>query len=375
MRIGILKESNPDETRVPLAPATVKKFKQKGFSIWIESGAGKASGFTDQEYLDQGAQVASANTVLASTELLIVIQPPPTNLLRQLKSGTWLFGLLESYKTDFAPYAAAGINAVAMELVPRTSRAQSMDVLSSQANIAGYRAVIEAVAQYPRFFPMMMTSAGMARPAKLAVLGVGVAGLQAIATARRLGAQVEAFDIRPEVREQILSLGAKVIDLQLEESGSAAGGYAKELSESSKARQQAELTQRLKKFDVIITTANVPGRKAPVLVTEEAVKGLRSGSVIIDMAAPSGGNCALTEAGKIVEKHGVKIVGILNYPGLVPADSSLFYGNNVFNLVELMIPKLSAEAFTVNFEDDILAATIVTHAGQIRWAPPGSAGK
>lgn len=370
MQIGIFCEIADGETRVPLAPLTVKKFKQKGFDVLIEKDAGHRAGFSNQEYLDQGGQIVDAAKILGA-DVIISINQLPFSRISQLKKDAWVVGLLESYKTDFAPYATAGINAIAMELVPRSSRAQSMDVLSSQANIAGYRAVIEAVAQYPKFFPMMMTSAGMARPAKVIILGVGVAGLQAIATARRLGAQVEAFDIRPEVKEQILSLGAKFLDLKLGETeGSASGGYAKELSAEAKARQQAALTQQLKKFDVIITTANVPGRRAPLLVTEEAVLGLRHGSVIIDMAAPSGGNCALTQPGQVIEKNGVKIVGHLNYPALVPADASLFYGNNVFNLIELLTPSSAAQkSLNINFDDDILAATIVTYQGQIRWKP------
>ncbi|MBK7963321.1 MAG: Re/Si-specific NAD(P)(+) transhydrogenase subunit alpha [Bdellovibrionales bacterium] len=379
MQIGIFRERADGENRVAIAPPTVKKFKQKGFDILIEKDAGDRAGFSNQEYLDQGAKIVEPDQLLGSDLVIAINQLPPARLT-QLKRGAWVAGLLESYKTDFTSYASGGINAIAMELVPRTSRAQSMDVLSSQANIAGYRAVVEAVAQYPRFFPMMMTSAGMARPAKVIVLGVGVAGLQAIATARRLGAQVEAFDIRPEVKEQILSLGAKFLDLKLgDTNGSAAGGYAKELSADAKAQQQAALTQQLKKFDVIITTANVPGRKAPLLVTEEAVLGLRHGSVIIDMAAPSGGNCALTQPGQVIEKSGVKVVGHLNYPAMVPADASLFYGNNVFNLIELLLAPVGQQGsasqgqqnLVVNFEDDILAATVVTYNGQIRWKPQG----
>jgi NAD(P) transhydrogenase subunit alpha len=366
MQLGIPKETTAGETRVALAPDTIKKFKQKGLQVLIESGAGIKAGFSDKDYTDKGAEIADRNRVLSS-DIVAKLNPPTEAEISGMKSNSWLIGLLDSHKTDFSPLAKAGINSIAMELVPRTSRAQSMDVLSSQANIAGYRAVLEAALHFPRFFPMMMTSAGMARPAKLIVLGVGVAGLQAIATARRLGASVEAFDIRPEVKEQILSLGAKFVEIHVGESGSGTGGYAKELSTEAKAKQQAELTERLKKYDVIITTANIPGRKAPLLVTEEAVKGMRQGSVIIDMAAATGGNCALTEASLVVEKYGVKIVGHTNYPAMVPADSSLFFGANIFNLLDLLIQKKDQGLVPVaNMEDDILAATIVTYQGQLR---------
>lgn len=367
MQIGVPKESAESETRVAISPETVKKFKQRGLEVLIEKGAGERAYFSDSEYTKQGAVLVDRAKAM-SAPVVVKINPPTTEEISAMTSGAWLIAMLEPYSTDFSKLAQAGINAIAMELVPRTSRAQSMDVLSSQANIAGYRAVLEAVVQYPRFFPIMMTSAGMARPAKLIVLGVGVAGLQAIATARRLGASVEAFDIRPEVKEQILSLGAKYVEIDVGESGTGAGGYAKELSAEAKAKQQAELTERLKKYDVIITTANIPGRKAPILVTEAAVLGMRPGSVIIDMAAPTGGNCVFTEPGKIVEKQGVKIVGLKNFAAMVPADSSQFYGANVLALMELFIQKKEANLeWVVNFEDDIIAATVVTHQGQVRF--------
>jgi NAD(P) transhydrogenase subunit alpha len=243
MRLGIPKETVTGETRVAIAPDNIKKFTQKGFQVQIESGAGALAGFSDKDYTEKGAQISNRDQVLAS-DLVAMLNPPNSADIAKMKSSSWWIGLLESYQTDLKPLATAGINAIAMELVPRTSRAQSMDVLSSQANIAGYRAVLEAAIQYPRFLPMMMTSAGMAKPAKLIVLGVGVAGLQAIATARRLGASVDAFDIRPEVKEQILSCGAKPLELNIGESGTGAGGYAKELSEDAKARQQKELTEK-----------------------------------------------------------------------------------------------------------------------------------
>ena len=369
MQLGIPKETADGESRVAITPDTVKKLKQKGYQVIVEAGAGAKAHFTDAEYKEKGADIGDRGQVLAAS-IVVKINPPTSDDLSKMKSGAWLLSMLDPFAADFSGLAKAGVNAIAMELVPRTSRAQSMDVLSSQANIAGFRAVLEAAVNYPRFFPMMMTSAGMARPAKLIVLGAGVAGLQAIATAKRLGASVEAFDIRPEVKEQILSLGAKFVEINVGESGTGAGGYAKELSPEAKAKQQAELTERLKKFDVIITTANIPGRKAPILVTEEAVKGMRAGSVIIDMAAGSGGNCALTEPGKTVVKCGVTIVGEKNYPGLVPCDSSLFYGSNVVALLDLLVQKKDTSlACVANFEDDIIAATVVTYQGQVRWSP------
>jgi NAD(P) transhydrogenase subunit alpha len=297
------------------------------------------------------------------------------DLISKLKKNSILISYLEPYKADgtIEALAKAGVSAFAMEAIPRTSRAQSMDALSSQANIAGYRAVLEAAARYPRFFPVMMTSAGSAKAVQIAVLGAGVAGLQAIATARRLGARVEAFDVRPETREQIESLGAKFMDLKLDETGVGQGGYAKSLSEEGQLRQQAALAERLKKMDVVISTANIPGRKAPVLITEEAVRGMRTGSVIVDLAAENGGNCPLTEAGKIVVKHGVTLVGHTNYPALVPGDASAFYGRNIFNLLQLML-KPGAEDKTaelqLNLADDIIEAALVTHDSEVRFGRP-----
>ncbi len=369
MQIGIPTELTDGETRVSVSPETVKKFKQKGFQIFVEKGAGAKSFFPDSEYAKLGAEIVDRDQVLRS-DIVIKVNAPTSEEISKLKPNSFLIGMLEPFTADLSKFANAKVNAIAMELVPRTSRAQSMDILSSQANIAGYRAVLEAVTHYPRFFPMMMTSAGMARPAKLIVLGVGVAGLQAIATARRLGAAVEAFDIRPEVKEQILSLGAKFVEINVGESGTGAGGYAKELSAEAKTRQQAELTERLKKYDVVITTANIPGRRAPILVTAEAVKGMRPGSVIVDMAAPTGGNCEGTEPGKIVEKNGVKIVGLKNLASLSPCDSSHFFGSNVLSLIDLFVQKKETSlAWNINFDDDIIAATLVTYEGQVRFAP------
>jgi H+-translocating NAD(P) transhydrogenase subunit alpha len=368
MLIGIPRETRPGETRVAATPDSVKKLRKKGFTILVENGAGAAAGFRDEDYAGDGVQLGDASAAL-SADLVLKFHKPNESELARLKKGSLLISFIEPFAKDgmLEKLAQAGIDAMGMELIPRTSRAQSMDALSSQAGIAGYRAVIEAASQYGRFFPLMMTSAGSSKPAKLIVLGAGVAGLQAIATARKLGAMVEAYDVRPEVKEQILSLGAKFVELDIGESGSGSGGYAKELSEEAKARQQRVLTERLKKFDIIISTANIPGRKAPVLITEDAVKGMRTGSVIVDMAAANGGNCPLSEPDKTVVRHGVKLVGITNFPGLVPADSSNFYGNNLVNLISLMAEKKGdATGLNVNLQDDIIAGTLAVYKGDIR---------
>jgi H+-translocating NAD(P) transhydrogenase subunit alpha len=365
MNIGIPKELN-SETRVALAPETVKKLVKKGHQILVQSGAGVAAGFPDSEFTKEGARIVSRDEALKCEVVFKVNRPEPSEILT-MTPGTLLAAYLEPHKDDglFNKLAEMKINAVAMELIPRTSRAQAMDALSSQANIAGYRAVVEAATVYGSFFPMMMTAAGSAKPAKVAVLGVGVAGLQAISTAKRLGGQIEAYDIRPEVKEQIISVGAKPIELDVGEEGSGQGGYAKELSESAKAKQQQLLTEKLKKFDIIITTANIPGRKSPVLVTEDAVKGMKPGSVIVDMAAANGGNCPLTEADKITVKHGVTLVGHTNYARMMPNVASRFFGMNLFHLIGLFVDE-KTQKLNLNLQDDIIAASLTTLNGEIR---------
>lgn len=368
MKIGVLKESRSGETRVAMSPDTVKKLKRKGYEVVIQESAGALAGYSDIDFSNEGAEIAGEEQIY-SCKVLFKINPPTTSEIAKINEGTLLLTMLEPYREDnvVSALASAKIDCFGMELVPRTSRAQSMDVLSSQANIAGYRAVLEAATTFTRFFPMMMTSAGSAKPAKLAVLGVGVAGLQAIATAKRLGCQVEAYDIRPEVKEQILSLGAKFIEIEVEEQGSGEGGYAKELSEDGKRKQQEQFTEALKKFDIIITTANIPGRKAPILVTEEAVKGMRTGSVIIDMAAANGGNCPLSKPDENVVCHDVTLVGKTNYPAMVSADSSNFYSKNLMNLLELVVEKTD-DGLKLNFnlEDDIVDGTLAVYQGDIR---------
>jgi H+-translocating NAD(P) transhydrogenase subunit alpha len=340
MRIGIPTETRPGEARVASTPEVAKKLISAGFELAVESGAGARAGYPDADFQSAGARLADRAAVYDS-DLLLKVRRPDADEVAAMRPGGLFLGLLESCGEDsiVAAMQAKGVRVLAMERMPRISRAQSMDALSSQSNIAGYRAVIEAAARFGRFFPMMMTSAGSAKPARVVVLGAGVAGLQAIATARRLGADVHAYDVRPETREQILSLGAKPIDLDLGEIGAGQGGYATELSPEAKARQQAALADQLAKAHVIVSTALIPCRPAPVLVTEAVVQLMRAGSVIVDLAAANGGNCPLTVPDQVVERHGVHIVGFTNYPSMVAADASAFYAKNLANLIDIMFDR------------------------------------
>jgi NAD(P) transhydrogenase subunit alpha len=367
--VGVPKESGPGETRVAATPDSVKRLVKYGFDINIEEGAGISAGFLDVEYDAAGARLVSAKEAWA-TPLVAKVAPPTEQESSSIQSGAMLVSLLEPYRNAhlLEQFAQGKVDALALEAIPRTSRAQSMDVLSSQAGIAGYRAVLEAAQHYGRFFPMMMTSAGSAKATKVTVLGAGVAGLQAIATARKLGATVEAYDVRPETREQILSLGAKPIEIKLEESGSGQGGYAKELSDDSKKRIQEALDEKLSKSDIIITTANVPGRKAPLLVSESVISNMRCGSVIVDMATPSGGNCALSKPDQVIDYNGVKIIGYTNYPAMMATDSSNFFARNVVSLLDLFVQQHESgnPTFIINLEDDIIEASLLVHQGILR---------
>jgi len=371
MKIGVLKQTQAGETRTPMTPDSIKRLMDKcpGVEVIVEKGAGTGAFIADDDYKAVGAKVGTPKQAWEA-DIVITLNPPKDTEVKNLKKGSLLVGLLDPHGSAklFAALGKAGVNAISLELIPRTSRAQAMDVLSSQANIGGYRAVLEAALHLPKFFPMMMTAAGSAKAAKVIVLGAGVAGLQAIATARRLGAVVEAFDVRPEVKEQIESLGAKFIDLDLGESGAGEGGYAKELSADAKKKQQAALQERLKAADVVVTTAQIPGRPAPVLVTKDTVKGMTAGSVIVDMAAASGGNCELSKAGKVVVEHDVTIVGHTNYPAMLPKDASLFYGRNVLNLLTLLL-KVDGKKSTLNLdmEDDIIAGSLAVYDGAVRF--------
>jgi NAD(P) transhydrogenase subunit alpha len=367
--VGVPKENGAGETRVAATPDSVKRLVKSGFEIHVEEGAGLSAGFHDEEYQGAGARIVAAKEAW-SMPLVAKVAPPTDGEASAMQSGALIVSLLEPFRNGplLEGFAVRRVDALALEAIPRTSRAQSMDVLSSQSGIAGYRAVLEAAHQYGRFFPMMMTSAGSSKATKVTVLGAGVAGLQAIATARRLGASVEAYDVRPETREQIMSLGAKYIDIQLEESGAGEGGYAKELSEESKKKLQAALDERLAKSDIIITTANVPGRRAPTLITESVVRAMRRGSVIVDMATPSGGNCPLSMADEVVELGGVKIVGYTNYPAMMATDASSFFARNLVSLFDLLRKEAERGDSTlfVILEDDIIDASLLVHQGMLR---------
>ncbi len=367
MRIGIIKETTAGETRVAATPETVKKLAAiPGFSVSIESGAGAASSLLDEAYAAAGATVnANGADVLAGSDIVLKVRGPGAGELAAMKAGTQLIGMLNPFNADgIAAIKDKGVNGFSLERAPRTTRAQSLDVLSSQANIAGYKAVILAANHYPKFFPMLMTAAGTVKAARVVILGVGVAGLQAIATAKRLGAVIEASDVRPAVKEQVESLGAKFIDVPYEtdeerETAQGVGGYAKPMPESWMARQRAEVAKRVAAADCVITTALIPGRPAPVLVTEDMVKAMKPGSVIVDLAAEQGGNCPLTEKDKVVVKHGVTLVGHTNLAALLPQDASALYARNVLDFLKLLVDFKTGE-FKINMDDDIVAATLVT---------------
>jgi NAD(P) transhydrogenase subunit alpha len=340
MKLGIPQETLAGETRVATTPEVAQKLIKHGFEVLLERGAGAAASYTDAAYEAAGVQLVE-RAACFDADIVLKVRRPSDDEAAAVPAGALYISLLESCGDDptIGRMIEQGVTVLGMERMPRISRAQSMDALSSQSNIAGYRAVIEAAARYGRFFPMMMTSAGSAKPARLVVLGVGVAGLQAIATARRLGADVHAYDVRPETKEQIESLGAKAIELDLGESGAGEGGYAKELSDEAKAKQQQLLADELAKAHIIITTALIPCRPAPELVTEDVVRRLREGAVIVDLAAANGGNCKLTQPDRVIVEHGVTIVGHTNYPAMVPADASAFYAKNLANLLEIVVEK------------------------------------
>lgn len=370
MKLGIIRERAQDETRVAASPETVKKFTGLGFEVVVEKNAGQASSFPDDAYKQAGASIASnAAQVLKDTDILLKVQPPlEEEEYAQLKPNAVVVGHFNPMQNagKLNALAKQNITSFALEWLPRITRAQSMDVLSSQSNLAGYKAVIDAVAELGKAAPMMMTAAGTVKPAKALILGAGVAGLQAIATAKRLGAVVSAFDVRPAVKEQVQSLGAKFIEVPSEEAQSAEtkGGYAKEMSEEYKRKQQALIHETIKEQDIVITTALIPGKPAPVLIPEEMVKDMKPGSVIVDLAVAAGGNCPLSEPGKIVEKHGVKIIGYTNLPGRVAQDASALYARNVFNFVSHIYDK-ETRALKFDLKDEIIAGTLLTYQGKI----------
>lgn len=364
MIIGILKEPEP-ENRVVIIPELVAKLKSWNADVWLEEGAGQKAYYSDDTYCAAGAVVKSRSELLSGADLILSIHRLPESDVEKLRKGVWWVGMFQPlYNRDYTEkIATAGLTAFSLDMIPRTTRAQAMDVLSSQATVAGYLAVLEAARRLPRFFPMLMTAAGSIPPAKVLIIGAGVAGLQAIATARRLGAVVDAFDTRPAVKEEVQSLGARFVEVEGAADASQAGGYAVEQSEEYKRRQAEKIAEYVSKADVVITTAQIPGRRAPLLISEEMVKSMKPGSVIVDLAASTGGNCALTENNQTVQRHGVTIVGNSNFPSEMPGDASKMFGKNVLNLLALLIQK--DNGLVLNLDDDIVAGCCITHDGQI----------
>ena len=371
MHIGIPAEIRGGETRVAATPETVKKYTAKGVhKVLVQSGAGAGASIPDSAYQEAGATIVTDVAELyAQSQIVLKVRGPESSELAMVRKDAVLLGLLSPHhKEGVDALVQHGLTAFAMEKLPRISRAQNMDVLSSQANIAGYKAVIMAANVYQRFFPMLMTAAGTVKAARVLILGAGVAGLQAIATAKRLGAVVEAFDVRPAVKEQVESLGAKFVEVPLSDEEKAkaetAGGYATEMSEDYKRRQGELVHERASAADIIITTALIPGRPAPVLIKEETVQAMKPGSVIVDMAVEAGGNCPLSELDKTVVKHGVHLIGIANLPGLVAADSSTLYARNLMNFLNLMLDPESGE-LKIDRSDEVIAGTLLCSGGEI----------
>ncbi len=366
MIVAIPKEIRDGEKRVALIPSFVKRLVKNAFEIVVETGAGETAFFRDAEYEEAGAKIeADPKAVFSQADVVLKVNPPETHELDLLRKGAVLISFLNPLGEPgrIEKLAESHVTAFSMELIPRITRAQSMDALSSQAGIAGYKAVILAAEALGRFFPMLTTAAGTMKPAKVFIIGAGVAGLQAIATARRLGAVVEAFDIRPASREEVQSLGAKFVAVELGETAEAQGGYAKEVSDDAKKREHEVISEHVKRSDVVITTAQVPGKKAPLLVTKEMFEGMKPGSIVVDLAAEQGGNCELTEAGKIVTYQGVKIIGAGNLASTVPVHASEMYSKNVSTLLQHLLEEASLK---LDFDDEITDGACVTHQGEIR---------
>lgn len=366
MNISILKETNPSETRVALTPETAAKLAKAGFTVRVERGAGEKAFFSDIDFEKAGAElVADAKTLLSGADVLVKIGVPTAAEITLVRSGTVYIGFLNPLAQPELSKALAdrGAAAFSMELIPRTSRAQSMDALSSQASIAGYKAVLVAASELGKYLPMLTTAAGTIPPAKVLVIGVGVAGLQAIATARRLGAVVEAYDIRPEVKEQVQSLGAKFVEAKLDVDARAEGGYAKEIGEDAKRKLQEALAHHVSQSDAVITTAQVPGKKAPVLVTHAMVARMKPGAVVVDLAAEQGGNVEGSKPGVTVETCGVRIFGPVNLPASMPTHASQLFSRNVLSLVQLLTKD---GKLNLNFDDDIVKGACVAHEGVLK---------
>ena len=369
MKIAIPKERRPHESRVAASPETVKKLTALGCKVVIEKGAGAGAAITDSAYRDAGASIADdQKSALTEAEIVLKVQRPEAKELALIGKGAVVVSIMDPYRAgaDLAALAGAGVTSFAMDLMPRITRAQTMDVLSSQSNLAGYKAVLDAAAEFGSAFPMMMTAAGTIPPARVLVMGAGVAGLQAIATARRLGAIVSATDVRPAAKEQVESLGASFVAVEDEEFKEAetAGGYAKEMSDAYKEKQAQLIAETIPKQNIVITTALIPGRPAPRLVSAYMVASMKPGSVIVDLAVEAGGNCELSEPGKVVAKHDVKVIGHYNVPSRLAADASRLYARNLFNFLELMIDKDSG-ALAIDWDDEIIKGTCVTHNGEV----------
>jgi NAD(P) transhydrogenase subunit alpha len=366
MKIGVPKETAVNERRVALTPDLAARLVKSGLAVLVERGAGEAASFDDEAYRAAGATVvATPAEAFGQGDVILKVQLPASEEIRLCREGAALVAVFQpsADREAVSQLAARKVTAFSLALLPRITRAQPMDVLSSQATVAGYKAVLLAAATAGRFFPMLVTAAGTLSPARVLVLGAGVAGLQAIATARRLGAVVSAFDVRPAVKEQVESLGAKFLAMQIGEQAEAAGGYAKELSEETHRRELAFITQHVKDADVVLTTAAIPGKRAPILVTAEAVRGMKPGSVIVDLAVETGGNCELTEAGTEVKRNGVVILGPLNLPSTLPYHASQMYARNVASFLSHVAPD---GRLNLDFSDEIIRETCVTHAGEVR---------
>jgi NAD(P) transhydrogenase subunit alpha len=369
VKLAVLRERRDGESRVAATPDTVKKLKGLGLDVAVETGAGAAARMADADYIAAGASIApDAASLLKDADIVLSVRSPSAEAIAQMKKGAVLAAMLAPHvdKETPARLAQQGVDAFALEFLPRISRAQAMDVLSSQSNLAGYKAVIDAAATFGRAMPMMMTAAGTIAPARVLVMGVGVAGLQAIATAKRLGAIVSASDVRPATKEQVESLGGTFVAVIDDEFKSAqtAGGYAREMSKEYQAKQNAFIAETIKKQDIVITTALIPGRKAPILVTEEMVRSMKPGSVIVDLAAEQGGNTPLTKAGEVIEVGGVIIMGYTNLAGRLAVDASSLYSRNLLNFVSLIVDKKTG-ALALNWDDDIVKGAGVTRGGAI----------
>lgn len=367
IKVAVPKETRPGERRVALAPAALKSFGKLGVELMLEKGAGEAAGFEDSEYEEQGVRIVeSSEQLLGEADVVMRVQPPAAKDVTQIREGSILMCFLTPHEGDERIQALCRrkVTSFAMELVPRITRAQSIDALSSQASAAGYQCALIAAERSPRFFPMLTTAAGTIKPAKVLVIGAGVAGLQAIATAKRLGAQVEGYDVRPETREQIESLGAKFVDTGVSAAGQ--GGYARELTAEEQQKQAEVLADHIAKSDAVITTAAIPGRPAPKIIDQATVERMRRGSVIVDMAAETGGNCEVTKAGKDVDHKGVLVIGPKNLPSTVAVHTSEMYTRNLANLLTLMVED---GAIHLNWDDEVIAETCLTHDGAVKHAP------